>query len=171
MRYRVSLGRIGGQRALHRGSDRGCDDKRARYVDGSLSAVCLRYFNVYSPLQRYDAYGNVIPIFTRQLLRGEALTVFGDGEQTRDFVHVADVAQANVRAARARRVTGAFNIGSGLRVSINELVRMMARASVTSPLVRYGPARAGDVRDSMADITAARVPHWTFNPRSTWLQP
>jgi UDP-glucose 4-epimerase len=56
-----------------------------------LEAICLRYFNVYGPNQRFDAYGNVIPIFAFQMLRGEPLTVFGDGEQTRDFVNVADV--------------------------------------------------------------------------------
>lgn len=122
----------------------------------SMSAVCLRYFNVYGPQQRYDAYGNVIPIFVHQLLRGEPLTVFGDGEQTRDFVNVSDVAQANLQAARAREVTGAFNIGSGTRVSINELVRLLERASGRSLSVRYEPPRDGDVRDSMADISAAR---------------
>ena len=93
-----------------------------------MSCVCLRYFNVYGPLQRYDTYGNVIPIFVHLLLRGEPLTVFGDGEQTRDFVNVSDVAHANLQAARAREVTGAFNIGSGTRVSINDLVRRMERA-------------------------------------------
>ena len=122
----------------------------------SMSAVCLRYFNVYGPMQRYDAYGNVIPIFVHQLLRGDSLTVFGDGEQTRDFVNVADVAQANLQAARARKVTGAFNIGSGTRVTVNELVRLIEGASGIRPSIRYAPPRDGDVRDSMADISAAR---------------
>ena len=122
----------------------------------SMSAVCLRYFNVYGPMQRYDAYGNVIPIFVHQLLRGDSLTVFGDGEQTRDFVNVADVAQANLQAARARKVTGAFNIGSGTRVTVNELVRLIEGASGIRPSIRHAPPRDGDVRDSMADISAAR---------------
>jgi UDP-glucose 4-epimerase len=122
----------------------------------SISCVCLRYFNVYGPLQRYDAYGNVIPIFAHLLLHGQPLTVFGDGEQTRDFVSVRDVARANFLAARARGVSGAFNIGSGTRVSINELVRLLERASGVRPEVRHGPQRDGDVRDSLADITAAR---------------
>ena len=122
-----------------------------------MACVCLRYFNVYGPLQRYDAYGNVIPIFAHLMLHREPLTVFGDGEQTRDFVNVRDVAQANVRAARARGVSGAFNIGSGTRVSINELVRLMERASDMRPTVRYGQPREGDVRDSLADISAARA--------------
>jgi UDP-glucose 4-epimerase len=120
-----------------------------------LEAVCLRYFNVYGPNQRFDAYGNVIPIFVFQMLRGERLTIFGDGEQTRDFVNVADVVQANLRAAGARGVSGAFNIGSGTRITINRLVELLREASGLSPDVRHGPPRAGDVRDSLADISAA----------------
>jgi nucleoside-diphosphate-sugar epimerase len=120
-----------------------------------IEAICLRYFNVYGRHQRFDAYGNVIPIFVFQLLRGETLTIFGDGEQTRDFVHVDDVAQANIRASQARGVSGAFNIGSGTRISINQLVRDIAHAARETPKVRHGPPRPGDVRDSLADISAA----------------
>jgi UDP-glucose 4-epimerase len=122
----------------------------------AIEAVCLRYFNVYGPNQRFDAYGNVIPIFVFQMLRGEPLTIFGDGEQTRDFVNVADVVQANLRAADARGVSGAFNIGSGTRITINTLVELLQEASGLRPDVRHGPPRPGDVRDSLADIAAAR---------------
>jgi UDP-glucose 4-epimerase len=121
-----------------------------------LEVVCLRYFNVYGLNQRFDAYGNVIPIFVFQMLRGEHLTVFGDGEQTRDFVNVRDVVQANVRAAEAVGVSGAFNIGSGTRVTINDLVTLTSDAAGLVSLVRHGPPRPGDVRHSLADITAAR---------------
>jgi UDP-glucose 4-epimerase len=121
-----------------------------------METVCLRYFNVYGPNQRFDAYGNVIPIFVFRMLRGEKLTIFGDGEQTRDFVNVSDVVQANLRAAAAARVRGAFNIGSGSRVTINELMRRLKAASGLEPEVDYAPPRPGDVRDSMADIAAAR---------------
>jgi UDP-glucose 4-epimerase len=120
-----------------------------------LEAVCLRYFNVYGPNQRFDAYGNVIPIFLFQMLRGEALTVFGDGEQTRDFVNVADVVQANLKAAAVRGISGAFNIGSGCRISINRLITLLRAASGIEPRVVHGPPRPGDVRDSLADIGAA----------------
>ncbi len=65
--------------------------------------VCLRYFNVYGVNQRYDAYGNVIPIFADRILRGVPMTIFGDGEQTRDFVNARDVAAANIAAATAGR--------------------------------------------------------------------
>ena len=121
-----------------------------------MEVVCLRYFNVYGPSQRFDAYGNVIPIFVFQMLRGEPVTIFGDGEQTRDFVNVRDVVQANIRAAMAGGVSGAFNIGSGTRISINGLVERLRAASGLNPVVRHGPPRAGDVRDSLANIGAAR---------------
>jgi nucleoside-diphosphate-sugar epimerase len=121
-----------------------------------LEVVCLRYFNVYGPNQRFDAYGNVIPIFVFQMLREEQLTVFGDGDQTRDFVNVHDVVQANIRAAEAVGVSGAFNIGSGTRITINDLVTLTGNAAGLVPLVRHGPPRPGDVRHSLADITAAR---------------
>ena len=122
-----------------------------------LEVVCLRYFNVYGPNQRFDAYGNVIPIFVFRMLRGEPLTVHGDGEQTRDFVNVKDVVQANIRAARTAGAVGAFNIGSGSRISINQLIHEIRAASGTVPEVVYGSPRAGDVRDSLADISAARA--------------
>jgi len=121
-----------------------------------LQAVCLRYFNVYGPNQRFDAYGNVIPIFVFRVLRGEGITVFGDGEQTRDFVHVADVVQANIKAAAAD-LSGAFNVGSGTRISINRLVELVKSAAAVDAPVTYGPPRPGDVRDSKADITSARA--------------
>ena len=121
-----------------------------------LEVVCLRYFNVYGPNQRYDAYGNVIPIFAHRMLAELPVVIFGDGQQTRDFVHVADVAQANVRAALAEGVSGVFNIGSGGAVTIYELLTLMCSASGFGADVHYEPARPGDVRYSQADITAAR---------------
>jgi UDP-glucose 4-epimerase len=121
-----------------------------------LEAVCLRYFNVYGPNQRYDAYGNVIPIFAFKMLRNEALTIFGDGEQTRDFVNVGDVVQANIKAAMTKGLSGAFNIGSNDRITINKLANLLQVASGIKPHVINGPPRPGDVRHSLADITAAR---------------
>jgi UDP-glucose 4-epimerase len=135
-----------------------CEEKEclayAKLYD--LEAVCLRYFNVYGPNQRFDAYGNVIPIFVFKMLRGEPLAVFGDGEQTRDFINVRDVVQANLRAATARGVSGAFNLGSGTRITINRLLDCLKDLSGLDPVVRHGPPRPGDVRHSLADITAAR---------------
>jgi UDP-glucose 4-epimerase len=120
-----------------------------------MQCVCLRYFNVYGERQRYDAYGNVIPIFMHRLLAGEPLIVYGDGEQTRDFVNSADVARANWLAASAATSSGAFNVASGSRVTINELVRLLKEASGLDPEVRHAEPRAGDVRHSIADVSAA----------------
>lgn len=132
----------------------------------NFEAVCLRYFNVYGVNQRYDAYGNVIPIFAHQMLRGLPVTIFGDGEQTRDFVNVQDVATANYKAAMTSGVSGAFNIGSATRVTINQLVGLIAEVSGLHPVIEHGPQRKGDVRDSMADISAARTA-LDFNPSVT----
>jgi len=120
-----------------------------------LDVVCLRYFNVYGVNQRYDAYGNVIPIFVHRLLQELPLVIHGDGEQTRDFVSVRDVARANLQAAEADGVSGAFNIASGTAITINELVELLAAASGTTPTIEQGPPRKGDVRHSLADISAA----------------
>ena len=119
--------------------------------------VCLRYFNVFGPHQRFDAYGNVIPIFANRVLREEPLTIFGDGEQTRDFVNVRDVADANIQAALTPEVKGDFNIGSGTRISINALARLVQAVAGMQVGVTYAPPRPGDVRDSLADIRLARA--------------
>lgn len=119
-----------------------------------MRAVALRYFNVYGIHQRYDAYGNVIPIFVHRLLAGEPLIIYSDGEQTRDFVNVRDVAEANLLAATAQ-VSGAFNIASGTSITINRLVELLAEASDLRPMVEYAPPRPGDVRDSLASLETA----------------
>lgn len=120
-----------------------------------IEAICLRYFNVYGPNQRFDAYGNVIPIFVFRMLRNEPLLIYGDGEQTRDFVHVNDVVQANIKAADAEGVSGAFNIASGTRVTINRLVEMITKNN-SKVKIKHGPERPADVRHSLADISLAR---------------
>lgn len=120
-----------------------------------IEAVCLRYFNVYGPNQRFDAYGNVIPIFVFRMLNGEPIIIFGDGEQTRDFVHVDDVVQANMKAANAIGVSGAFNIASGTRVTINKLVEMVTENNLNKVEVIHGDERPGDVKHSLADISLA----------------
>jgi UDP-glucose 4-epimerase len=121
-----------------------------------MDIVCLRYFNVFGENQRFDAYGNVIPIFVHRMLRGEPLIIFGDGSQTRDFVHVRDVVQANVKASRASRVSGAYNIGTGKAVTINDLASLIADLSQAAVAIERRGPRPGDVLHSRADITAAR---------------
>jgi UDP-glucose 4-epimerase len=122
-----------------------------------MECVCLRYFNVYGVNQRYDAYGNVIPIFAHRALRGLPLVIYGDGEQTRDFVNVRDVAMANYKAGASRGVSGAFNIASGTRVTINTLAAMLTEVADLPAMIEYGPSRPGDVRHSLADISAAHA--------------
>ena len=122
-----------------------------------MSNICLRYFNVYGSHQRFDAYGNVIPIFANRILKRKTLTIYGDGEQTRDFVNVNDVVAANIQSALvADSVRGVFNIGSGTCVTINNLAKRMQEAAGIYVGIQYAPPRKGDVRDSLADIRAAR---------------
>jgi UDP-glucose 4-epimerase len=121
-----------------------------------IEGICLRYFNVYGERQRFDAYGNVLPIFATRALAGEDLIVFGDGEQTRDFVNVKDVAAANVQAAELSDARGSFNVGSGVATTINDLAEMLVDIVRTNAQVKHAPARAGDVRDSRADISVSR---------------
>jgi len=130
----------------------------------NIEAICLRYFNVYGPNQRCDAYGNVIPKFANQLLAGVPLLIYGDGEQTRDFINVRDVAQANLLAARCHGISGAFNLGSSTSITINQLAEWMQEATGIRVGVKYCPPRQGDVRHSQAEIRAIQSA-LKFNPQ------
>ena len=121
-----------------------------------IKTSCLRYFNVYGENQRFDAYGNVIPIFAARIARGEKLTIFGDGEQTRDFINVKDVAAANVAAVEGEEARGTFNIGTGTEISINRLVELLGEVTGEDFTVEHGPERPGDVRHCTADATRLR---------------
>jgi UDP-glucose 4-epimerase len=121
-----------------------------------LTVVALRYFNVYGVRQRYDAYGNVIPIFCERLLAGEPLTVYGDGRQSRDFVSVLDVAEANFLGATAAASTGCYNVGTGVATTVLELIDIVTQVSGKRPVVCHAPTRPSDVLHSLADISAAR---------------
>lgn len=131
-----------------------------------LRIVCLRYFNVYGPHQRFDEYGNVIPIFVKRALAQEPILIYGDGEQTRDFVHVKDVAQANITALKNDKAKGAYNISSGTRISINALARWVKELSQSPSPIVHGETRPGDVRDSLADISQAKQ-DFGFQPQYT----
>ena len=122
-----------------------------------MNIVCLRYFNVYGPNQRFDAYGNVIPIFVFNALSGKPITIFGDGEQTRDFINVKDVVQANLKAAENIKISGIFNMGSGTSITINNLVKKINQKINFTKETKYLPPRPGDVRDSLADISLAKT--------------
>ena len=123
-----------------------------------LETVSLRYFNVFGPRQDPKSpYAGVIPIFTRELLNGEAPTIFGDGEQTRDFTYIANVVQANLLAATAPKAAGGvFNAGAGTQISVNALYRLIAGILRADRPPKYGPLRGGDILHSYADISEAR---------------
>lgn len=116
-----------------------------------MTAVCLRYFNIYGVNQRYDLYGNVIPIFAHRLFAGEPLLIYGDGTQTRDFVNVYDVARANVMAGLEYPVTDVFNLGSGESITINHLAQMMQEIAGIDHGIQYLPERKADVKHCKAN--------------------
>ena len=141
------------------------------YHDLGLEAVALRLFNVYGP--RQDAggpYGAVIPKFLQAALRGTAATVHGDGEQTRDFVYVGDVAEAFERASTAKEAPGEIvNVGTGEAVSVNRLREVVGDVTGTPLAATPAPGRPGDIRASFAD-TAKMERLLGFRPRVSLAQ-
>jgi UDP-glucose 4-epimerase len=123
-----------------------------------LETVALRFFNIFGPRQRADSpYSGVIALFTEAMLAGRTPAVYGDGLQSRDFTYVADVVQALVKAAEAPGVSGrVYNVGTGRSITVLELVAVLNRLLGTELTPRHGPARAGDVRHSRADIGRSR---------------
>ncbi len=121
-----------------------------------LETVCLRYFNVYGPGQPANDYSGVISIFCERAENDTELPIYGDGAQTRDFVHVRDVVAANLRAASTDRVGEAYNIGTGRRISIADLAELIVDRTDSDAEIVHEPPREGDVRHSCADITKAR---------------
>jgi len=129
-----------------------------------LETVCLRYFNVYGPRQDPSSpYSGVISLFADRLGRGEAPIIHGDGEQTRDFVFVGDVVEANLRAANHPEAPGrVVNIATGAAVSLNTLFARMQRILDADLMPAYGAGRTGDIRHSVADVsTAAACLDWS----------
>jgi nucleoside-diphosphate-sugar epimerase len=123
-----------------------------------LETVSLRYFNVYGAGQDPEgAYAAVIPRFLARIVAGQPIIVYGDGEQSRDFVHVEDVVAANRLAVAADRGAcgKSYNIGSGRRTSLNELIEKLERIAGLRVAVERQPARSGDIKHSHADIGAA----------------
>jgi len=129
----------------------------------NLPTACLRYFNVFGPYQdEKSQYAAVIPRFISKVLSGNAPIIFGDGEQTRDFTFVKDAVAANVLAAESD-ASGVFNIGTGYRISINELARVINKLAGANLAPIHEKPRIGDIRDSLADIKKAS----TFGFRPT----
>jgi nucleoside-diphosphate-sugar epimerase len=122
-----------------------------------LETVAIRYFNVFGPRQDPSSpYSGVLSLFMKAILERKAPTINGDGEQSRDFTYVEDVAELNLKAARAPNVAGrVYNGGNGGRITLNEAWRLLQRIEGVEIAPKYGPERAGDVRNSQADETAA----------------
>lgn len=133
-----------------------------------VDTVALRYSNVYGPRQDPHGEAGVVAIFCNRILKGEALTVFGDGQQTRDYVYAGDVARANVAAATATLAPAkqvdvrAYNIGTGRETSVLDLAETLQRAAGTTVGVNHSPARAGELpRSAVNNSKAQRELGWT----------
>jgi len=123
------------------------------YESFGLKTVSLRNFNVFGPRQDPKSqYAAAIPIFVAKALKNEPITIYGDGEQTRDFIYVKDVVKANVLAARNPDVTGLFNVACGSVISINTLVRTVMELTNSSSSIIYREERPGDIKHSLASI-------------------
>lgn len=132
-----------------------------------LEAVALRYSNVYGPRQNPHGEAGVVAIFGRRMLGGEPITIYGDGEQTRDLVYVEDVAAANVLAAErplsplTSLDARAYNVGTGVETTVNRLAELIAVATGRACEIRRAPARAGEILRSALDVEkAARELGW-----------
>ncbi|HEY1904884.1 MAG TPA: NAD-dependent epimerase/dehydratase family protein [Myxococcaceae bacterium] len=130
---------------------------RAQY---GLQSVALRYANVYGPRQNPHGEAGVVAIFSERLLRGEPCTIYGTGEQTRDFVFGPDVARANLLAA-TRDVQGAINVGTAIETDVNRLHALLAKAAGSDRPATHAPAKPGEqMRSSVDPALAAKVLGW-----------
>lgn len=123
-----------------------------------LEFVSLRYFNVFGPRQDPGSpYSGVLSLFNAALLNGTQPTVYGDGEQSRDFTYVGNAVEANLLACEAPRAAGlVFNIGTGSRYTLNQTLKLLEKITARPAKAKYGPPREGDIHDSQADISRAR---------------
>ncbi|MWV40031.1 NAD-dependent epimerase/dehydratase family protein [Natrialba sp. INN-245] len=128
-----------------------------------LETIALRYFNVYGPGQVAGDYSGVISVFIDQALSGEDITVHGDGDQTRDFVFIDDVVQANRKAATTDAVGEVYNIGTGESITIRELAELIQDITDTNSDIVHTEARTGDIDHSEADISKAKE-HLDYEP-------
>ena len=120
--------------------------------EGRLQTACMRYFNVFGPRQDpKSAYAAAVPIFTAKAVANEKITIFGDGNQTRDFIYVKDIVAANVFMAE-NDFTGVYNVAYGKKITINDLVEKIKKITNSSSEVAHLPERAGDVKHSMAAV-------------------
>jgi nucleoside-diphosphate-sugar epimerase len=123
-----------------------------------FETVVLRYFNVFGPRQSpHSQYAAVVPLFMTAIAGGDPVQIYGDGDQSRDFTYVANVVDATIRAAHADGVSGRiFNVAASKPASVNDLADTIGRILDKPVQKHFGPPRPGDIRDSWADVTAAR---------------
>ncbi len=121
-----------------------------------VSGISLRYANVYGPRQDPEGEAGVVAIFSQRLLKGQTPIINGDGEQTRDYVYVEDVAAANLRALERPEVVGCVNVGTGIETSVNELHRALTRAAGLEVAAQHGPAKPGEQRRSCLSPALAK---------------
>lgn len=126
--------------------------------EGRLATTCLRYFNVFGPRQDPKSqYAAAVPIFVDKAVRNESITIYGDGEQTRDFIYVKDIVAANVFFATSSAETGVFNVAYGQRITINALAKNICELVGSRSKIIYAPERAGDVKHSLAAVDKLRA--------------
>ena len=136
---------------------------------GRLKTVCLRYFNVFGPRQDPKSqYAAAVPIFIHRALRNEPITIYGDGEQTRDFIYVKDIATANAFLATESEASGVLNVACGRKITINDLCRTLRKIIGSSSTVEHAAPRAGDVKHSMASVERLRAAG--FTPQGNFLE-
>ena len=147
---------------------------RSFYKTYGLETVVLRYFNVYGPRQSFDiqsSYGGVITLFLNRLIRNMDFVIYGDGEQTRDFVYVQDVVEANMLALNGKNAVGeSFNIGSGCRTTVNQVAQTIKNSFNRNDIKNlYADHRPGEVKHGYADINKARM-MLNYAPRFSFKQ-
>ena len=135
-------------------------------ISHGIGTTSLRFFNVFGPRQDpRSAYAAAVPIFIAKALRGEPIGIHGDGGQTRDFVHVADIVGALAHAGASAEMHGTYNVGYGRSLTILELAREILRLTGSRSRIEHLPPRAGDVRDSLASNERLLASGW--RPRSS----
>lgn len=120
-----------------------------------LDYIALRYANVYGERQADSGEGGVISIFSKKLFAGHPLTVYGDGDQTRDYVYVKDVAEANYQALFAATPNRSFNISTAIETSVNELIALLSQIAKSNPVINHAAPRENDIRRSVLNNQAA----------------
>ena len=134
------------------------------YDSYGLNYTALRYFNVFGPKQdKNSQYAAVIPNFISALLEGKQPVIYGDGEQTRDFIFVKDVVQANIKACESD-YNGIINVASGEKLSVNRLYRIIQETLKSDVEPEYLPERAGDIKHSLADVSNLEKIDFKVNP-------